>query len=41
MFEHLRDEQDFDHLHPAEQIEAKNRVQSKEKFAELDRNKDG
>ncbi|KAG0555711.1 hypothetical protein M758_12G192300 [Ceratodon purpureus] len=41
MFEHLRDEQDTDHLHPADQIEAKKQVQSKEKFAILDKNKDG
>jgi Ca2+-binding EF-hand superfamily protein len=41
MFEHLQDELDTDHLHPTEQIEARKQVESKGRFAALDKNKDG
>ncbi|XP_024357287.1 uncharacterized protein [Physcomitrium patens] len=41
MFDHLRDEHDTEHLHPAEQLEEKKQVQSKHFFSEIDRNKDG
>lgn len=41
MFDQLQDEQDYHHPKLAEQLEAEKLVQSKRKFAELDRNKDG
>ncbi|XP_024362347.2 uncharacterized protein [Physcomitrium patens] len=41
LFDQLQDEQDYHHPKLAEQLEAEKLVQSKRKFAELDRNKDG